>query len=389
MTSLPEGVLPEEKVKRLSESELEEELIDKQEDLSKAFLEAQLAKKEKKTIIGSLVEPVVVLNEEGVITTINPAFTDVFGYSRKNLLGKEIEDTDFFKNLEKDIKERFLSIIENPSEDRSSDIEEMYLRDKDGNKLAVNYTASCMKKGKTDDCPSTVIVFRDITGKKKVEEFKEMLRSVLTHHVCNNIQIIEGYLELLRDFDPSEEQAEMLDNGLDAISKTRKLIDRVEMLEETRGLKLKGAVNPYFLLEETVEFYRNPAEESGFEIDTKIDDKDVKVRSGGKGGVLIESIFSELIDNAVKHSEGDKISITSREEDDSVVFTFEDNGEGLEKEIKKDIFETEFLVNIEGKEGLGLYHIVKIIKALGGEIEVAGSELGGTRFEVKLKKVDG
>ena len=108
-------------------------------------------------------------------------------------------------------------------------------------------------------------------------------------------------------------------------------------------------------------------------------------------GIYLESIFLNLLTNAIKYRHPDRSPIikikTERGTDNSTMLTFSDNGIGMNmKIVKGKIFglHQRFHENIDGK-GMGLYLIHSQITALGGTIEVDSEEKVGTTFTIHFK----
>ena len=213
---------------------------------------------------------------------------------------------------------------------------------------------------------------------KKREEF---LHSLLRHDVGNKNQIIKGYLELLKDYEISDEAKEFLRKAEYAAK------DSIEMIEKIRKLRQ---------IEQEDEVYDIP-------LDTVIDkvmsenqamlqEKDIEVDlnecgSHVRGGHLLEEMFSNLIGNSIQHSNCNKIKISSKNEEDECIVTIEDDGSGIPDDIKEKIFEKGFKSGTNAGTGLGLYMVREIAESYGGSVEVEDSKLGGARFEIHLKRV--
>ncbi|MGM0406304.1 MAG: PAS domain S-box protein, partial [Thermoplasmatota archaeon] len=214
---------------------------------------------------------------------------------------------------------------------------------------------------------------------KKREDF---LHTLLRHDVANKNQIIKGYLELLKDYEISDEAKDFLRKAEHAAK------DSIDMIEKIRKLRQ---------IEKEDEVYEMP-------LDTVIDkvmsenqdmlqEKDIEVDISEcgfyvKGGHLLEEMFSNLIANSIQHSNCSKIKISSKTEDDECIVTIEDDGTGISDDIKEKIFERGFKRGKKAGTGLGLYMVREIAESYDGCIEVKDSELGGARFEVRLKKVE-
>lgn len=104
----------------------------------------------------------------------------------------------------------------------------------------------------------------------------------------------------------------------------------------------------------------------------------------------LESVFANLLDNALKYSKKNPtVKISIKSEYDSVKISVKDNGIGIEKKQLKKIFEKFYRIptgNVHDVKGfgIGLSFVKDIIVEHSGEINVK-SEVGkGTEFVIKL-----
>ncbi|MGB7843579.1 MAG: ATP-binding protein, partial [Salinimicrobium sp.] len=104
----------------------------------------------------------------------------------------------------------------------------------------------------------------------------------------------------------------------------------------------------------------------------------------------LHSIFYNIISNSIKYRQALKqpvIKISSKIDDDQVVFIFEDNGLGMDLDKKADqIFGLykRFHNHVEGK-GMGLFMVKTQVESLGGKITVESEQNKGSRFIIKFK----
>jgi signal transduction histidine kinase len=105
----------------------------------------------------------------------------------------------------------------------------------------------------------------------------------------------------------------------------------------------------------------------------------------------LEKILDNLFDNAVKFTSQGKIVLGACSRGDAVEITVTDTGIGISRESQKIIFE-EFL-QVDGSEtrfyqgmGLGLALSKKLVRQLGGRIEVESQIGRGSTFRVFLPK---
>ena len=99
-------------------------------------------------------------------------------------------------------------------------------------------------------------------------------------------------------------------------------------------------------------------------------------------------IVTNLITNAtqaVDNKENPKVEVRVSSIEDKIVIEVEDNGKGIEEDVKHLIFEPKFTTKSSGM-GLGLPMIKNIIEAYQGTISFASAEGVGTTFKVILPK---
>lgn len=103
--------------------------------------------------------------------------------------------------------------------------------------------------------------------------------------------------------------------------------------------------------------------------------------------VRITQVFDNLFSNAVKYASGSKIKVMVKENEDSLLITFSDQGPGIPKAYVPYIFERFYRVPGERTSkgsGLGLYICNQIIMAHHGKIWVESELKRGTTFFIQL-----
>lgn len=188
-----------------------------------------------------------------------------------------------------------------------------------------------------------------------------------------------GYLELLQGCDLPEEAEGFVRKAEEGIGDSMDLIEKVRTLRSIDREEIEE-VGISSIIKNVISERGSKAQEKDMEIEYE------EISCNILGGVLLEELFSNLLENSIQHSGGDRIRITSREKEEECVITVEDDGKGIPDEYKDKIFERGFKSEESGGSGLGMHLVKKIIESYDGSIEVKDSELGGARFDVCLKR---
>lgn len=105
---------------------------------------------------------------------------------------------------------------------------------------------------------------------------------------------------------------------------------------------------------------------------------------------LIMQVIINIVDNAIKYTPvGSEISITAKNQDEMVIVTISDNGDGISDEMKPRVFDMFYTGNGKIADsrrslGLGLPLCRSIINAHGGELNLTDNEPHGCVFTFTL-----
>lgn len=122
-------------------------------------------------------------------------------------------------------------------------------------------------------------------------------------------------------------------------------------------------------------------------------DIDVKIESNitfYAAKPLLESIFQNLLENAIKYRNTAKpqckINVAISDTEDGIRVVIRDNGIGIKKTQLPHIFKSNFksVLTDKGSNGLGLFIVKKAVEKIRGTIEVHSVEGKGTSFTIDL-----
>lgn len=211
----------------------------------------------------------------------------------------------------------------------------------------------------------------------------------VSHEFKTPINAIEGYAMLLQDHDLAvNEREECVEKILFNTKRLSNLVGNMLLISKLESQSIPEAKST-FRLDEQVR-------QSIVALESKWTAKniefDVELENIQYTGLepLLSHVWSNLIDNAVKHSnEGGEIKMRLERQDGNVVFTIEDNGSGMSDEVMSHAFDKFYQGDTSHKtegNGLGLALVKKIVDMSMGEIRVESALGVGSRFTVILPR---
>jgi two-component system, OmpR family, sensor histidine kinase SenX3 len=148
----------------------------------------------------------------------------------------------------------------------------------------------------------------------------------------------------------------------------------------------------YVVLHEAVERVRAAADARGIPVDISPISADLVVSCDR---AQLVSAVTNLLDNAVKYSDGDEpVELVATTDDGFASISVRDHGIGIPKRDLERIFERFYRVDrarsrMTGGTGLGLSIVRHIAQAHGGEVTVESIEGAGSTFRLRLPLASG
>jgi|GEM_PF-2241598 len=201
----------------------------------------------------------------------------------------------------------------------------------------------------------------------------ELFLDMVEHDVKNDVYIAESYFDLLDVEGGQEEKVEIIAKRFECINSMMEDLGTLRALENDgqEDLWLNG------VLFDIKNSYNTMASENGFELNFDANE-DVKA----SGGPLLEDMYSQIVENSIRHSKGSEIQITL-EDDENPLVIIEDDGRGIPDNIIEDIFEAGVKGNETGNTGMGTALIDRIAGKYDIDIEVGESDMGGAKFRLE------
>lgn len=376
-------------------------------------------------------EGILVVNDRGEITRINPSAEILFGYEKNELLGKKIEVLipQRFTSQHASYREKY---SQHPHARSMGAGMELYGRRKDGSELPVEISLSPYSSNEGKFVIAFII---DITLRKQAENRLKNYSAELENQVKNRTLILEEAIreleitkqELNQALDKEKELGELksrfvsmashefrtplatIMTSLSLISKYGGQNDKAN--QNKHITKIKTSVNALTdilndllsvsrLEEGKVTAVHEPFNIKDFitEIISElrnITDNRQQVTHIHKGDEqtigdkkILKHILLNLITNAIKFSPNEKpVEVESFIKDGQIMINITDHGIGIPEEDQKHLFERFFrahnATNIQGT-GLGLNIVARYLDLLQGTIEFKSKVSEGTAFYIQI-----
>lgn len=219
---------------------------------------------------------------------------------------------------------------------------------------------------------------------KQQRDNLETLNEMVRHDIRNDLQLVLTYLEILEGH-VSEDGDDYLETALDSAQTAIDLTDTARELSEAM-LQVDTDRQP-IPLRETL--HRQIDEARSTESNVIIDTADPTPRVSVMANEMLESVFRNLLKNAIQHNDKDvpEVTVSVTEHEETVEVSIADNGPGIPDELKQTIFGKGERLNSDGT-GVGLYLVETLLSQYGGEVWVEDNEPEGSIFTVELEKAN-
>lgn len=223
---------------------------------------------------------------------------------------------------------------------------------------------------------------------REANDSKTKLLSILSHDLRSPLNSIQGFLEILIDFDLEEDERKAIKAKL--LKETKGTQDMLfNLLTWTKsqmdgGVKVNlVAVNLHQIIESCIDVQRTAALEKAITINNKVD-AEVFVKADVD---MLKLVIRNLLNNAIKFTNtGGEIATSSEVSSVTGTLIIKDNGIGIEENKAARIFtmnsESTYGTNNEKGVGLGLLLCKEFTELQDGKITVATSPKTGTAFSL-------
>lgn len=238
-----------------------------------------------------------------------------------------------------------------------------------------------------------VVLLRDITREKSLEEERDEFISVVSHELRTPIAISEGNIgnaEFIVDKTGDLKAVKQaLKEAHNQINFLADMINDLSTLSRAeRGvLKVEAEkINVHDLVTELTSNYSPQATAKHLSLNYEIDPK-LEVLSSSK--LYVREILQNFITNAIKYTEKGNVNIKAKADKTGVKFDISDTGIGISKSDQERVYDRffrseDYRTRSANGTGLGLYVTMKLARLIGAEISLKSTLNKGSTFSILI-----
>jgi two-component system, OmpR family, phosphate regulon sensor histidine kinase PhoR len=338
------------------------------------------AEAQQKTMLNSMVEGLLLLDNTGRIQLANRALENLFGVS-SSIYGKTIIEA--FRNYQ------LAELAERLSAERQILEYEIQLSEIQSRWFQVNAAAITDENGNQN---GMIFVFHDLTRLKQLENTRQEFVANVSHELRTPLSMIKGYVETL--LDGAKDNPEVATKFLHTIERHADrltfLIEDLLTISKLESGQIVLNCQPGELrpaIEKVIGDLRAHAAEKHVNLENEVPSTVRAVADFER----LEQVLWNLIDNAIKYGQTNgTVVIGARQiENEKVEVWVKDDGPGISPEVQARVFERFYRVDKarsreQGGTGLGLAIVKHVVQCHGGEAWVESESGKGASFHFTL-----
>ncbi len=346
------------------------------------------------TIVNNLADAVLSTDIEGFIRVYNAASLNLLD-TNISLNGSHIDEILPLTNMENEPISLFKEVKKAKTVIKRDDLKYTF---SDGEEMRLEVTFSPIrssfsrsKKAETHD--GYILIIRDVTKAKSLEEERDEFISVVSHELRTPITVAEGSLSNLGVMlDHANVTPKMLKDGVnmahDQVMFLANMVNDLSALSRAeRGVGNDSEIiNVTDLAKEMLDKYTDEAKAKNLHLDLDLAPKIGKIKASR---LYVEELLQNFITNAIKYTKKGSIKMTFENNNGTISFAVKDSGIGISKTDQEKVFDKfyrseDYRTRETGGTGLGLYVAAKLAHKLGTKIQLTSRLNIGSTFSFTL-----
>jgi PAS domain S-box-containing protein len=374
----------------------------------------------QEAVFNNIGEGLYTVNRQGLVVSVNRAAERLFGWSKEELVGRKMHDLVHYKHPDgrpfasEDCA--VLSIFQHGANLLNRD--DVFIR-KDGSFFDVVFSASPIRSG--DEITGLVVVFRDVTERKRAEdalrdrdraltaandelnqqkvglsEANKELQSFsysVSHDLRAPLRTIDAYVRIVEE-----------DHGPDLNDEVRRCLGIVkkaagqagELIDDLLEFSRLGRIGMDIRMTNMTQIAREAVEELVLTRNREHIDLTIGDLPGCFGDWrLLKLVWMNLLSNAFKFTCGQGVTqieigwLPDDRQADACVYYVKDNGVGFDMKYVHKLFGVFQRLHLKDEfegTGVGLAIVQRIVQRHGGRVWAEGKINGGATFFFSLRK---
>ncbi len=341
----------------------------------------------------------IIIDSTGTILFANNQVTALFGYSPKEIKGKQVELL---------LPERFRARHTSHRDNYSRNVRvrpmgaglELFGMRRDGSEFPVEISLSPITQG---DVSIVAAAIRDVTERKQVEqalhearreaEYANLAKSrflaTASHDLRQPLQtlgLLNGALRRMIQDEDAREALKQQDEAIDAMSRLLNALLDISKLESGAIRADRADFDLAPLFEELRRDFAGVAANKGLRLSV-----DTPRYHAHSDVALVGQLLRNLLSNAVKYTQHGSVELRCEPREDRLRIEVRDTGVGIAPDQIGHIFEEFYQVGVSPNSsrdgyGLGLSIVQRIVKLLGIPIDVQSAPGEGSVFAIELPR---
>jgi len=361
------------------------------DELARSKAEEHLQRDRVMTIVNNLADAVLSTDRDGVIQLYNAATLSLLDTNVK-LDGQHIDviihlydsDNHAFK-LWRTFKS--LRSVQSRDDLRATITDEVI-------RIGLVYSPIRSTDSSSDtESDGYIVILRDITKQKSLEEERDEFISVISHELRTPITIAEGTISnaqimMGRSDITKMKLSESIDLAHEQVLFLAKMVNDLSTLSRAeRGVAdTPEDIDVTTMIHELYTEYAPQAQAKGLTFDLDLSPKLGVITASP---LYLKELLQNFVTNAIKYTKEGGIIVVVKKTAKKVSFTIKDTGIGMSKSDQAHVFEKfwrseDYRTRETGGTGLGLYVSAKLSKKLGTKIEMTSRLNHGSTFSFSL-----
>ncbi len=346
------------------------------------------------SLINSMADGVLATDDRGVVAIYNGAALNLLDLN-SSLVGKNIAEVCRLIDTTNQSIDLTKLIIGQHTQHVTRDLRLLY---PDGNTINLYISIAPVHQGYGEsDKGGFVIVLRDITREKSLEEERDEFISVVSHELRTPIAIAEGNVGnaefIVEKHGSPQAVREALEQAHAQIMFLSTMINDLATLSRAeRGVLTFDveSINVSDLITELQNSYQKEAGLKKLAIHTDIP-SNLKLLHSSR--LYVGEILQNFITNAIKYTEKGSVTIGAQSQDTGVLFTVSDTGIGISKGDQERVFDKffrseDYRTRVSKGTGLGLYITMKLARLVQAQISLESQLNQGSTFSIFFPNLD-